>query len=254
MLENVAVSMLKMGLLFAVIIASSGLSACKQPQASLTVPHAAASEKFVSDSVLVFEPDHVDIGEVKEGEDATGFLRVRNAGDHMVNIVSVETSCGCSVAEPEQRLLMPGGFTRIKVVIDTFAKQGDAKKWVQITDGSGHRSRAWLVLHVQPNPHLDASSRSIFQGKCAACHYDPVQGKVAGAEIYKAACAMCHGNHQEGVSGPSLQHHHNADTLASVIANGVGSQHMPGFAKNKGGPLTTEQIDALSQWLSKLDK
>lgn len=101
------------------------LSGCKHdPAPQVDVP----TKTFVSDSTLVFEPDHVDIGMVKEGEDATGFLRVRNAGDSMANIVSVETSCGCSVAEPEQRLLMPGGFTRIKVVVDTFAKQGDAKK------------------------------------------------------------------------------------------------------------------------------
>jgi len=228
-----------------------GLAACKQPKLSHTAPPV---EKFVSDSVLVFEPDHVDIGAVKEGDEAVGFLRVRNAGDRMVSIVSVETSCGCSVAEPEQRLLMPGDFTRIKVVVDTFAKQGNAKKWVQLTDDAGHRSRGWLVLHVQSNPHLDGTSRSIFQGKCAACHYEPARGTVSGSDIYQAVCAMCHGAGREGVSGPSLQHHNDADALATVIANGVGTQHMPGFAVKKGGPLTFEQITALSQWLSKLDE
>ncbi|MDQ6996266.1 MAG: c-type cytochrome [Mariprofundus sp.] len=233
------------------VFASLGLSACKQLQSSQMAPPA---EKFVSDSVLVFEPDHVDIGTVKEGEEATGFLRVRNSGNSMANIVAVETSCGCSVAEPEQSLLMPGGFTRIKVVVDTFAKQGAAKKWVQLTDDTGHRSRAWVTLHVLPNPHLDASARSIFQGKCAACHYDTAKGKVSGAEIYQAVCAMCHGAGREGVSGPSLQHHKDVNALADVIANGVGSQHMPGFSQSKGGPLSVEQVAALSQWLSTLDE
>jgi len=242
------------GLLFAVIIASSGLSACKQQQASQVVPPTAASQKFVSDSVLVFEPDYVDIGSVKEGEEAIGFLRVRNSGDRMANIVAVETSCGCSVAEPEQRLLMPGDFTRIKVVVDTFAKQGEAKKWVQLTDDEGHRSRAWMILHVTPNPHMSSTSRSIFQGKCAACHYEPGLGEVTGAGIYQAVCAMCHGSGREGVSGPSLQHYNDADALAAVIEQGVGSQHMPGFAKRLGGPLSAEQISTLSQWLSTLDE
>jgi len=236
---------------FLLVVLCLTLSACKQLQS--TQP-STPTDKFVSDSVLVFEPDHVDIGTVKEGEETIGFLRVRNSGDTMTNIVALETSCGCSVAEPEQRLLMPGGFTRIKVVIDTFAKQGEAKKWVQLTDDAGHRSRAWLTLHVQPNPHLDGTSRSIFQGKCAACHYQPARGKVFGADIYQAVCAMCHGADREGLSGPSLQHHNNADTLALVISNGVGSQHMPGFAMKKGGPLTVKQIAALSQWLSKLDE
>jgi len=125
---------------------------------------------------------------------------------------------------------------------------------VQITDGLGHRSRAWLTLHVQPNPHLEASSRSIFKGKCAACHYDPAIGKRAGAAIYQAVCAMCHGSDRAGGSAPSLRHHNDADTLAAVIANGAGSHHMPGFARDRGGPLTADQISALSRWLSKLDE
>jgi len=227
------------------------LSGCKHdPAPQLNAP----TETFVSDSMLVFEPDHVDIGTVKEGEKAVGFLRVRNAGEVMANIVSVQTSCGCSVATPEQSLLMPGGFTRIKIVVDTFAKQGKAKKWVLLTDDAGHRSKGWVTLHVEANPHLDASARSIFKGKCAACHFDPARGKVKGADIYRAVCAMCHGPGREGVSGPSLRYHHDRNALLKVIAEGAGSQHMPGFAISRGGPLTGKQLVALAQWLSTLDK
>jgi len=245
-----AVKLIKSGLIL-VIFMNLLLSACKQYQSAQIIP---SGETTVSDAVLVFEPDYVDLGTVKEGDEAIGFLRVRNASDSMASIVTVETSCGCSVAEPEQRLLMPGGFTRIKVVIDTFAKQGDAKKWILLTDDAGHHSKAWLTLHVQPNPHLDGTSRSIFQGKCAACHYEPAKGKVTGVDIYHAVCAMCHGSDREGVSGPSLRHHNDANVLSSVIANGVGSQHMPGFSEDHGGPLTTIQISTLSQWLSTLDE
>jgi len=237
--------------LLLLVIASLALPACKQVQSSQPVTPA---EKFISDSVLVFEPDYVDIGTVKEGEKAVGFLRVRNAGTYMANIVSVETSCGCSVAEPEQRLLAPGAFTRIRIVVDTFAKQGEAIKQVTLTDDAGHRSSARVRLHVQPNPHLDGNSRSIFQGKCAACHYAPAKGKVSGSDIYQAVCAMCHGAGREGGAGPSLQHHNDAEVLAAVIANGAGSQHMPGFAVKNGGPLTFEQIGALSRWLAILDE
>jgi len=224
---------------------------CKQMQAQTKLP---IPPKSVADSALVFEPDHVDIGTVKEGEEAVGFLRVRNAGDSMSNIVSVDTSCGCSVATPEQSLLMPGGFTRIKVIVDTFAKQGEAKKWVQLTDDLGRHSKAWLTLHVQPNPHLDVSTRSIFKGKCAACHFDPARGKVKGPDIYQAVCAMCHGAGRKGVSGPSLRYHHDQKALLKVISEGAGSQHMPGFAITRGGPLTDKQLIALAQWLSTLDK
>jgi len=230
------------------LLAILSVTACKQ----LQMPQKpVATAVFTNDSVLVFEPDHVDIGTVKEGEDAVGFLRVRNAGDTMANIVSVETSCGCSVATPEENLLMPGSFTRIKVTVDTFAKQGEAKKWILLTDDAGHRSKAWLTLHVQPNPHLAASTRSIFTGKCAACHFDPAKGKVTGVAIYQAVCAMCHGQDRQGVSGPSLKNHHDEHILSGIISHGVGSQHMPGFSVASGGPLSDSQIAALAHWLAK---
>ena len=222
--------------------------ACAQTQSPPSV------ENNELPSLLVFEPDHVDMGSVKEGDEAVVFLRVRNAGDVMANIVAVETSCGCSVAEPEQHLLMPGGFTRIKVVVDTFAKQGEAKKWVQLTDDLGNTSKAWLKLQVQANAHLDVSSRSIFKGKCAACHFDTAKGKVKGSALYGAVCSMCHGAKAEGMSGPSLRHHNDTSVLADLIAHGTGSHHMPGFALDQGGPLNEKQILALSEWLSRLDE
>ncbi|GAV20573.1 cytochrome c [Mariprofundus micogutta] len=206
------------------------------------------------ESKLVFEPARVDMGSVKEGEEATVYLRVRNSGDAMAQIADVQTSCGCSVAEPEERLLMPGGFTRIKVVIDTFAKLDDVKKWVSLTDTEGRSSKAWLTLNVRPNPHMGDSSRSIFDGKCAACHFDTAKGKSKGPELYKAVCGMCHGAAAEGAAAPALRQHRDKQLLSTLIANGTGSQHMPGFALKEGGPLTDEQISALSEWLSELDE
>jgi len=207
-----------------------------------------------TESALVFEPPHVDLGAVKEGEEAVVYLRVRNAGDTMQQIVDVQTSCGCSVAEPEERLLVPGGFTRIKVVIDTFAKLDDVRKWVQLTDGEGKSSKAWLTLMVRPDPHMAKTSRSIFDGKCAACHFDTAKGKNSGPELYVAVCAMCHGAGADGAVAPSLRHHSDAEILATLIAEGTGTQHMPGFAQQQGGPLTEKQISALSEWLSTLDE
>jgi len=240
------------------VIANLGLAAVLMLMAACSqmpsMPSTALNENTEFASALIFEPDHVDMGSVKEGDDAVAFLRVRNTGDVMANIVAVETSCGCSVAEPEQRLLMPGSFTRIKVVVDTFAKQGEAKKWVQLTDDLGKTSKAWLNLNVQPNAHLNTTSRSIFKGKCAACHFDTAKGKVKGPELYGAVCSMCHGGAAEGMSGPSLRHHDDVGVLTELIASGTGSHHMPGFALSQGGPLNPKQINALSQWLSTLDE
>ncbi len=217
------------------------------PQSAVT----ADSQLFVSD--LVFEPAELDMGSVREGEKAIGYLRIRNAGHSMEQITEMRTSCGCSVAEPEDRVLMPGGFTRVRITIDTFAKQDRVRKWVELVDGKGRRSRAILYLKVLPNPHLDASARSIFDGQCAACHFDPASGKRQGAAIYRAVCSMCHGENAGGAYAPALRGHRDKDTLGALIAHGTGSRHMPGFARSEGGPLEPAQIRALADWLAGLD-
>ncbi len=233
---------LRLGLMLA-LFAVSGCSAASGPSA----PPADAPA-----SPLVFEPPELDMGQVREGEKAVARLLVRNSGDAIENIVELTTSCGCSVAEPEQRIVMPGGFTTVTVSIDTFAKQNAVRKWVELTDAHGRKSRAILHLRVLENPHLQAGNRSIFSGQCAACHAEPARGKRQGPEIYAAVCAMCHGEDGKGGYAPALVGHENAEALAILIAQGTGSRHMPGFARQRGGPLSPEQIEALSRWLAGL--
>jgi len=204
-------------------------------------------------SELVFEPAEVDLGTVREGEPATGMLRLRNSGSTMLEIADVQTSCGCTAVTPEDRLLMPGSFTILRVSIDTFAKQDGVHKWVQVTDSLGNRSRATLTLKVMPNPHLAAAGRSIFDKPCASCHAEPARGKQTGAAIYAAVCAMCHGDRGQGGYAPKLAGHRDAALLRSLISNGTGAQYMPAFARSRGGPLEAGQISALSSWLVSLD-
>ncbi len=204
-------------------------------------------------SALVFEPAELDMGQVREGEKAVAHILIRNSGSSMESIVSMQTSCGCSVVEPGQHLLQPGGFTRATITIDTFAKQDDVKKWVELTDGQGRRSRAILHLKVLPNPHLKTGGRSIFDGQCATCHVKPAEGKTSGPAVYQAVCSMCHGAQAEGAYAPSLRRFRDMDALSALIGHGTGSRYMPGFARRQGGPLDDAQIRALAAWLLTLD-
>lgn len=213
--------------------------------------HAAAQAE--KSSALVFEPPRQDLGTLREGEPAVLYLRVRNSGERVAQIVDLQASCGCTTAEPESRLLMPGDFTRVKITIDTFAKQNKIQKRITLTDDLGLQSSALLTMRVVENPHAAASQRSIFDGKCASCHAEPARGLRDGAAIFAAVCAMCHGERGGGASGPDLRGH-EAVMLARVIAVGTGTHHMPGFARRAGGPLTPAQIDALSRWLATLDE
>ncbi|HKI60230.1 MAG TPA: DUF1573 domain-containing protein [Mariprofundaceae bacterium] len=203
--------------------------------------------------LLHLQPEVLDMGTVKEGEEARGTLFIRNNSDAFITIVDVQTSCGCTAAEPKERTLAPGAFTELEVRTDSTVKMGDVVKEITITDSAGHVAKSRVKLKVLENPHLVRKGRGLFDGKCAACHFDPVQGKVTGRTIYDAACLMCHGDEGKGAYAPALTGYEDETALQQLVSHGTGSPQMPGFGLKAGGPLTDEQVHTLTRWLLSLE-
>jgi len=213
----------------------------------------AASAPVAADVPFLIQPQHFDMGEVVEGEEAHARLFVRNTGLFTLHIAGVESACGCTVSSLGSREVPPGGFTTLDVNIDTTAKGDAITKKVTVVDALGRRADAWLALRVRENPHAgDMGGRGIFSGKCAACHVAPAAGKVKGEDIYAAVCVMCHGEAGRGAYAPRLRGL-DADVLQNVLQHGI-DRRMPAFAKSKGGPLNPLQIAELAKWLSGLDE
>lgn len=63
----------------------------------------------------------------------------------------------------------------------------------------------------------------------------PAEAAVPGATIFAQHCAVCHGEHGEGVSaqisiaGPNLQAEHNLGQVLAAVE--LGPSHMPSFAR-----------------------
>ena len=233
--------------LFLVSLAA-GIAACATGSRRAQV--AAAPSKPMP--VLMFQPHTLDLGRVTEGKTASGDLILRNNGNVPLIITDIQTSCGCTTGMLDERLLPPGGFTMMHVRVDTFAKRGQVKKQLWVSDGQGHTATAILRLTVRRNPHMALSGRSLFDAPCASCHAAPARGKATGPEIFAAVCAMCHGANAKGGYAPSLRGARDAAVLAKTISEGAGNHYMPAFAKSRGGPLGRDQVRALSRWLASL--
>jgi len=204
-------------------------------------------------SVLLFDPSDLNLGDVLEGEKISASVLIRNTGNRSNQIVHIESSCGCTAVEPDTRMLAAGAFTNLHIDIDTFGKRGEVKKSIVLTDQKGNQSTLWLHLYVKENPHAMHSQRSLFDGSCGSCHFDPAQGKQTGAAIYAAVCVMCHGIEGQGAYAPRLVGHHDINVLEQLIGHGTGTNHMPAFSQKLGGPLSARQINALSRWIISLD-
>lgn len=75
----------------------------------------------------------------------------------------------------------------------------------------------------------------------------------AGAQLYTANCAVCHGPNGEGRIGATLAREWAStrpDLLVkSVIENGVEGAAMPAWSQANGGPLSEEEIDNIVAYI-----
>lgn len=205
----------------------------------------------------------------KPGEESAPLrFHLKNISAGPVTIDKVTTSCGCTVARipREPWIMAPGEEGDITATVDLRGKSGTVNKTVYVHLGAAMKSLA-IVVHL-PDPMLDpvrlanraaaqVNRQAVFQGKCASCHSDPLQGK-AGGLLYLAACEVCHDPEHPASMVPSLESDHSPVTPSmrtpefwrQWITYGKEGTLMPAFGSKQGGPLSSEQIESLVRFLS----
>lgn len=201
-----------------------------------------------------------DMGLLVQGDSARHSFLIRNTGGSPLEVQAVNTSCGCTAALPADKVIPPGGRSRIDVTYDTRGKLGDVDKQIRVwTDDPGRPLLVLTILgKVVPSEHPDMTgTKNLFEGSCAACHAAPAAGKK-GEALFNAACAMCHrplgsdgkrvGPAPEGMSALP------AKALGDAIAHGKDGASMPAFGPNAGGPLDRAQIKSLVVFIRSVKK
>ena len=75
-----------------------------------------------------------------------------------------------------------------------------------------------------------------------------------GSSVWEFSCASCHGLNGEGVSAPALNSSQflqssSDDQTRLLISVGVPGSAMGAYSQDHGGPLTSEQIRAVTAYL-----
>lgn len=83
---------------------------------------------------------------------------------------------------------------------------------------------------------------------------DPTQEQLElGAQLYAENCAVCHGPNGEGRVGAELSKDWPSIRpdlrVKTVIEEGVSGSPMPAWSQNNGGPLTDDEIEALTLYI-----
>lgn len=81
-----------------------------------------AAPQVISDALVY------DFGEVSQGDKVVYSFRFRNAGDELLEISSVSSSCGCTAALLSSRRIAPGETGEIKATFDSSRFRGAVKK------------------------------------------------------------------------------------------------------------------------------
>lgn len=80
-----------------------------------------------------------------------------------------------------------------------------------------------------------------------------------GKQLFEFNCASCHGANGEGVSAPALNAKQFLQTatneqIESLVSVGVPGTPMSAFSQDHGGPLTSEQVAAVTAYLRSWEK
>jgi mono/diheme cytochrome c family protein len=205
-----------------------------------------------------FEKSYV----AKPGEEEAKFtFTATNKSDHPSRIVRTATSCHCTAAvQPRDPwIIEPGASDELTVLVDLRSRRGGLTKTIYVETSDGEEM---LLVHVQvpPPPAIQremnmmlaqSDRQAVFRGDCASCHVTPTVGKK-GAELFTAACLICHGAVHRATMVPDLMKPKTERTAAfweQWIRHGGEGTLMPAFAREHGGPLDDEQIKSLVEYL-----
>jgi cytochrome c5 len=199
--------------------------------------------------------------EVKpDGKEARIQFNVTNKSSQPVEVFHIETSCGCTVPEVPSKpwIIAAGAQGSFTAVVDYQGKQGKFSKTLQVHSTSG--SQMLTVIISIPDTEEGRRARNqqlafvdrqaVFRGECASCHVVPTVGKK-GADLFQAACSVCHDANPRASMVPDLQiarESRDAAYWERWISDGKEQTLMPGFAAKHGGPLTPEQVASLVEY------
>lgn len=190
-----------------------------------------------------FDISKYDLGELEGGSDVEAVLLLKNITGRVIDIVSVEPSCGCTEAYFVKKRLQPSETGRLIIVIDTRGKIGRFTKTIDVYTNISPEPASLKVSGSVGHSEVSGVDPSvIFRGGCRECHVGRNVGVKQGEILYNAVCYVCHREPENLKTEEPVM-------LRNIILGGIKSTSMPGFSTASGGPLTEGQVSSLVSFI-----
>jgi hypothetical protein len=125
---------------------------------------------------LVFDDPVADFGTVDQGTESVKVFVYRNKGNQLLRITDVTSTCGCTVAQPEPKVLPPGGSGKLQVSFKSGSFSGPINK--SITVRSNDPTAPAIALGVKANV------RTLFAIEPKVVKFEEIErGKPAFREV-----------------------------------------------------------------------
>jgi hypothetical protein len=124
-----------------------------------------------------FEKTVYDVGRVVEGTSVSGNFSFYNAGDAVLEVTNLDTSCGCTVASVKPDKLKPGEKGDIFFTLDLINARGPNEKRITVPSNDPQNPKVDLTIKVEVTPIFEFEPQLVFLGEISP-------GKTARGEVH----------------------------------------------------------------------
>ncbi|MCA9323160.1 MAG: DUF1573 domain-containing protein [Planctomycetes bacterium] len=157
----------------------SGAAASSQPAAETVAPKAADTLPAVVEpqrsGPFEFRALEHDFGDIRDSEKVRHDFHFVNAENHLVRILEVKTTCGCTAADLPKKEYAPGEEGVLTVFFDGHHRQGQDLKTVTIVTDNVEAPNAEVKVKAFVVARIAIEPRAMFLGQFRAGEASPTK-------------------------------------------------------------------------------
>ncbi len=109
---------------------------------------------------LVVSSELIELGTIYSGMSKPAEIKLTNAGEDVLKITHVQSSCGCTTVKQPKSELAPGESDVIKVEFNSTGFRGPATKYVYITSNDPVKPQTSVKLTVEIKEELEPVTKN----------------------------------------------------------------------------------------------